>query len=98
MAETGGSKDEALALARQMQGPSEDAVLRLPLSERPLIELALATVGRWRWIVGIGGAQRVGFDLGEVEVAARWMGLTPDVRLFEGLWIIERAVLRKGAA
>ena len=94
MAETGLSRPEAKDMARSMLGTDAD-VLRLPESDRTVIRLALATVGKWRVAVGWNGARKpLGFDLGEIDVTARWMGITPDVHLLDGIGIIERAALK----
>ena len=90
------SRNEALALANDNDGP--DQPIRLPARERPLIRLALATVGQWRIVAGFGGAARVALDLTAVDVAARWLGIAPGPALFEGLAIIEREALRLEAA
>ncbi|ANT39917.1 hypothetical protein RGUI_0844 [Rhodovulum sp. P5] len=97
MAQTGADRDAATRMARAMQQDDAPAPLRLPASERPLIELALATVRCWIWVAGLGGMHRVGLDLVQVEVVARWRGIVPDARLLDGLQIIERAVLRPEA-
>lgn len=86
------SREDAQAAARSEAGEMADDLI-LPESERPLIELALETVGKWRVTSGLK-VILLGFDLGEIDVAARWMGIRPDARLLAGLNIIERAALR----
>lgn len=84
----------ALAGARRMMGQDVDAVI-LPASERPLIRLALATAGQWRMAGGGMAAMRpVALDMTAVDVIARWLGIAPDARLFDGLAIIEREALK----
>lgn len=94
MAETGADRDAARTLATEMLG-GDTAEIRLPLRERDLIRLALATVGKWRTLAHWSGRIKLlGFDLSEIDVAARWMGITPDARLLDGIGIIERAALK----
>lgn len=94
MAEASLSREDARRQAETLLGP-EAKVLRLPESDRSVIRLALATVGKWRVAVHFSGKVKLlGFDLGEIDVAARWMGLTPDPALLDGIGIIERAALR----
>ena len=71
----------------------ETGEIRLPMRERDTIRLALATVGKWRVASGLR-VRLLGFDLSEIDVAARWMGITPDARLLDGIGIIERAALK----
>ncbi|MBB96924.1 MAG: hypothetical protein CML68_20295 [Rhodobacteraceae bacterium] len=94
MAETGLPRDAARLQAEALLG-SEAGPLRLPDSERDVIDLALATVGKWRVAVGWTGQIRpLGFDLAQVDVAARWLGITPDPELLDGMGMIERAALK----
>lgn len=94
MADTGMTRAEALKSARASLDAGDDTV-RLPESERDVIRLALATVGKWRVAVnGIGKTRLLGFDLGEIDVAARWMGITPDARLLDGIGVIERTAMK----
>jgi len=91
----GMSQQEAIEAARAMTGQDEPETLLLPLRELPLIRLALKTHGQWRMVpVGLGGAVPVALDLVAVDVAARWLGITPDARLFDGLSIMEREALK----
>ncbi|MBN7785134.1 hypothetical protein JYP51_09400 [Ponticoccus gilvus] len=95
MAETGADRTEARDMAVRMAGEEDPRGLVLPEHERDLVRLALATVGKWRTAPrGLGGARLLGFDLAEIDVAARWMGITPDARLLDGIGIIERAALK----
>lgn len=88
------SRKEAVASAREMMGLEADSVI-LPASERPLIRLILAVAGQWRMgTVGLGGMRPIAFDMVAVDVTARWLGITPDARLLEGLAIIEREALK----
>lgn len=89
----GMTRAEALAQARTLAGQTPGGV-RLPASERPLVRLALATVGQWRMVAGKKGVHRIAFDMTGVDVTARWLGITPDARLLDGLTIIEREALK----
>lgn len=94
MAEGGLTRPQALEQAKAMLGVNAPE-LRLPESERRLIQLALATVGKWRVVSKpMGGAKLLGFDLSEIDVATRWLGIAPDPALLDGLGIIERAALK----
>ncbi|KAA8606815.1 hypothetical protein [Salipiger aestuarii] len=94
MAETGAGRDEARIMATGMLGGETDEI-RLPVRERDTIRLALATVGKWRTLAHWSGRVKLlGFDLSEIDVAARWMGISPDARLLDGIGIIERAALK----
>lgn len=94
MASGGLDRSDAVAMAKAMLGADETS-LELPRSEYPLIRLVLASAGQWRIAPqGLGGARPVSLDLVAVDVAARWLGITPDARLFEGLSIIEREALK----
>lgn len=94
MAEGGLSRPDAVKTARAMMGVEEDAIV-LPMSERPLIRLVLASAGQWRMgPAGLGGMRPIAIDLVAADVAARWLGITPDARLFDGLAIIEREALK----
>lgn len=74
---------------------AEDTEIVLPESERDTIRLALATAGQWRFApFGLGGARPVALDLTAIDAAARWLGITPSPRLFEGLAIMEREALK----
>lgn len=91
---SGLDRREAIAAARAMMG-DEGASVELPASERPLIRLVLASAGQWRIASqGLAGSRPVAFDLIAIDVAARWLGITPDARLFEGLAVIEREALK----
>ena len=68
--------------------------LRLPEQERDLIRLALATVGKWRVAASISKPMLLGFDYGEIDVTARWLGITPDAHMQAGIAIIECAALK----
>ncbi len=94
MASAGLDRKDAMAMARQMVGADETTV-ELPSSERPLIRLILASAGQWRIAPqGLGGSRPVSLDLVAVDVAARWLGISPDAHLFNGLAIIEREALK----
>ena len=94
MAETGATRSDAQTMARQMLG-SEHQTIRLPESERDIVRLAVATAGKWRTLAHWSGRVKLlGFDMGEIDVTARWMGLTPDERLLQGIGVIERAALK----
>lgn len=95
MAEGGLTRQQAVTTARRMMG-LEDQVITLPSAERPLIRLVLASAGQWRMgPAGLGGMRPIALDLVAVDVAARWLGITPDARLFDGLAIIEREALKQ---
>lgn len=82
-------------MARKMVGEQEAGEILLPASDRPLIRLALACHGRWqRTPVGLGQSIPTAFDLPAVDVAARWLGITPDAYLLAGLTILEREALK----
>lgn len=88
------SRVDAEAQAKEMMG-AETHDLRLPSSEQDLIRLALATVGKWRVAVGPSGkVLLLGFDYGEIDVTARWMGITPNQDMQAGIAIIEQAALK----
>tara|TARA_R110001583_G_scaffold188236_1_gene350050 strand:- start:11086 stop:11400 length:315 start_codon:yes stop_codon:yes gene_type:complete len=94
MAEGGMSRVDAEAQAKEMMG-AETRDLRLPSSEQDLIQLANASVGKWRVAVGpTGKVLLLGFDYGEIDVTARWMGIVPDQEMHAGIAIIERAALK----
>ncbi|MBD3738571.1 MAG: hypothetical protein IE938_19215 [Pseudomonas balearica] len=93
MAETGASRPKAMEMAREMVGVNEGGDLRLPETERPLIDLMMASVGLWRIASGLR-VVRLGFDWSQIDVKARWMGITPDRRMERGIGIIEREALR----
>ncbi|ALF02100.1 hypothetical protein [Salipiger abyssi] len=94
MAETGLDKEAARSVAGEMIGV-EDRTIRLPERERDTVRLALATIGKWRVATHWSGKIRLlGFDYGEIDVAARWMGIARDARLLDGIGIIERAALK----
>lgn len=89
----GMTRTEAIALARGEEGAETD--VRLPARERPLIRLALATVGQWRIAAGgMGPVMRLALDMTAVDTVARWLGIAPSSDLFEGLSIIEREALK----
>ncbi|UFS63844.1 hypothetical protein LO749_06535 [Paracoccus denitrificans] len=90
----GMERREAVACARRMMG-LDDESLTLPASERRLIRLVLAVAGQWR--MGGGGLavmRPIALDMTAVDVTARWLGIAPDARLFEGLAIVEREALK----
>lgn len=89
------TRKEAMAMARQMLGEDEDdGTLLLPASEIPLIRLVSHASGQWRMgSAGMAGMRPIAFDLTALDVAARWLGITPDARLLNGLSIIEREAL-----
>lgn len=90
----GMDRREAPAAARRIMG-LDTADLVLPASERPLIRLVLAVAGQWRMGGGgLAGMQPIGLDMTAVDVTARWLGIIPDARLFDGLAIIEREALK----
>lgn len=91
----GMDRKDALDLLKE---EGADHPIRLPTRERPLIRLALATVGQWRIAVGLGAAARLAFDMTAVDVTARWLGITPTPALFDGLSVIEREALKIEAA
>lgn len=94
MDEMGATRDEATRIAKTMLGQDEQQVI-LPESERDTIRLALATAGQWRTApMGLGGSRPIALDLTAVDVAARWLGITPSPRLFDGLTIMEREALK----
>lgn len=90
------SRDDAVARARRMVGDDEDGgEILLPQSELPLIRLLLAARGQWRMAGGgMAGSFRVAFDLGAVDVAARWLGLMPSPAMLRGLSIVESEALK----
>ncbi len=95
MAETGASRAQAMAIAREMMGEEEAAPLILPLSERDTIRLALQVTGQWRMMqTGLGGSRPVALDIVAIDAAARWLRITPRPHVLEGLSIIEREALR----
>lgn len=68
--------------------------LTLPASLRPVIQLALATVGQWRTAsADLVGTVPVALDLTALDVAARWLGLTPSPDLFDDIRTIEAEAL-----
>jgi hypothetical protein len=94
MAEGDLSRPDAHRLAETMMG-QDQINIRLPEHERDLIRLALATVGKWRVAVGLSGKPLLlGFDYGEIDVTARWLGIAPDPQMQAGIAIIERAALK----
>lgn len=95
MAEMGATRKEAEVIARTMVGEADGGQIILPESERATIRLALAVSGQWRMApLGLGGARPIAFDMTAVDVTARWLGISPGPRLFDGLAIIEREALR----
>ena len=83
-------------MARQMVGEDEAGEILLPAADRPLIRLAVACASRWQRVsVGLGKSVPTAFDLPAVDVAARWLGITPDARLLDGLTIREREALQR---
>ncbi|MGB0912019.1 MAG: hypothetical protein ACPGSW_00440 [Phaeobacter italicus] len=88
------SRRDAEVTAQDLTGDAESRILRLPEHERDLIRLALATVGKWRVAATMGKPLLLGFDYGEIDVTARWLGITPDPRMQDGIAIIERAALQ----
>lgn len=92
----GMTRDQAMVAARQMAGLDEQAEgLRLPATDMPLIRLALACRRQWRVEVhGLGQSLPVALDLVAVDVAAKWLGITPDAHLLDGLSILEREALK----
>jgi len=90
----GMERREAVAAARRIMGTDTEALV-LPAAERPLIRLVLAVAGQWRMGGGgMAGMRPIGLDMTAVDVTARWLGITPDARLFDGLAIIEREALK----
>lgn len=85
------TRAEALTLLNEHD---RDEVIRLPARERPLIRLALATVGQWRTAAGLGGGGRIALDMTAVDAVARWLGILPAPDLLDGLTIIETEALR----
>lgn len=91
----GMTRPEAVTMARKMVGEDEADEILLPSAEHPLIRLAVACHGRWQHVtVGLGRSIAVAFDLPAIDVAARWLGITPDARLLDGLTILEREALK----
>lgn len=90
--EQGVPREHAVAIARGMLWI--ETSLRLPALDRPLIELAAATAGRWQYVPTLEGLKPVGFDLVAIDVVARWLGVTIDRWLHDGLRIIEAEALR----
>lgn len=95
MAETGTSRAQAMAIAREMLGEDDAGPLVLPVSERDTIRLALQVSGQWRMMqTGLGGSRPVAIDRVAIDAAARWLHITPRPEIIEGLTIIEREALR----
>lgn len=94
----GMTRESARAAAAKMLREDDedgDEQLCLPRSELPLIRLIMAVRHQWRLAGGgMAGSFPVAFDLPAVDVAARWLGLTPDARLMDGLSIIEAEALK----
>lgn len=90
------TRKEAIASARNMLGEEADGgALLLPAAEIPLIRLVSHASGQWRMgSAGMAGMRPIAFDLTALDVAARWLGITPDARLLSGLSIIEREALK----
>ncbi|WP_313352640.1 hypothetical protein [Paracoccus sp. (in: a-proteobacteria)] len=89
------TRPEAVTMARKMVDGDEAGEIILPVSDHSLIRLAVACAQRWqRATVGFGRSIAVAFDLPAVDVAARWLGITPDARLLDGLTILEREALK----
>ena len=86
--------DEASARTAASGLVDEPGALTLPETMRPLIDLVLATLGQWRMAGGgMGPLRPVALDLGAVDVAARWLGITPDAGLLRDLRVIEHEAL-----
>lgn len=82
-------------MARVMVGEEAEVEIVLPTSEYALIRLAIASNNRWlRASAGLGPSIPIGLDLPAVDVTARWLSITPDARLLDGLTIIEREALK----
>lgn len=82
-------------MARKMVGEDETGEILLPVSDRPLIRLAVACRSRWQLAPGgLGQSIPTAFDLPAVDVVARWMGIAPDAHLLAGLTILEREALK----
>lgn len=91
----GMTRPEAVTMARKMVGEDDVGAIVLPMSDQPLIRLAIASNNRWlRASAGLGPSIPTGLDLPAVDVTARWLGITPDARLLDGLTIIEREALK----
>lgn len=90
------SRAEAMTAARQMTGDEADGTeILLPARDQPLIRLALAVQHRWlRASAGMGASVPVALDLVAADVAARWLGITPDARLLTDLTTLEREGLK----
>lgn len=56
-----------------------DDLVELPSNCAPVIELAIYTSDQIRVLAGgLGPGAVIGFDLGAVDTAARWLGITLD--------------------
>lgn len=82
----------AAVLAAQIAPPQEtDGPMIIPASLAPLIRLFAAVATQWR-VAGMAG-EPIGLDLVAVDVAARWLGLTPSPDLLDGIAVMEAAAL-----
>lgn len=92
----GMTRPEAITAARKMLGEEEeDGHIMLPRAFIPLIRIALAVRQQWRMQgAGMGVSLPVAFDLVAVDVAARWLGITPGARLLNDLSVLEREALK----
>lgn len=104
-----GRRDDTSAMEADLraQGASDEQIaallgdaapvlhLDLPAALRPAIRLARALIGQWRMIGGgLAAARPVAFDLASLDVAARWLGITPSAHLLRQIQVIEGAALR----
>lgn len=86
--------DEA-QIAALVGGWSARDDVHLPAAMRPLIRLVLATVGQWRMAGGgMAPLRPVALDLTAVDVAGRWLGITPGPDMLADLQVIEAEALK----
>lgn len=81
---------EAAKAALAAEAPAPEALL-LPEALRSAVRLFCAALGQWR-TAGMSGVI-LGFDLAAVDVAARWLGLTPSPELLADLHAMEAEAL-----
>ncbi|MDO5648865.1 hypothetical protein [Paracoccus sp. (in: a-proteobacteria)] len=89
----GGARDDQVADMVDQIAPRP--TVSLPAKLRPVIRLAMAMIGQWRLAGGgMMPARPVAFDLHALDVAARWLELTPSPKLLRQMQIIEAEALR----
>ena len=84
------------ATARGIAGiEAGDALIALPMSMRPAVEIVQACLSQLRYIVpGMGKPVMLGFDFPALDIAAKWLGHAIDRAVLSDIKALEHEARR----